>query len=73
MAVIEAMAAGKPVVCTRVGGVSGIVAEGETGYIVPVGDAEALAERMTRLLRDPQLRARMGQRGRARARGAISA
>jgi glycosyltransferase involved in cell wall biosynthesis len=68
MAVIEAMAAGKPVVCTRVGGVAGIVAEDETGYIAPVGDVEALAERMTRLLRDPQLRVRMGRRARERAR-----
>ncbi|MCD6520927.1 MAG: glycosyltransferase family 4 protein [Anaerolineae bacterium] len=64
MAIIEAMAAGKPVVATRVGGVPELVQEAETGFLVKVGDVQALAERLARLLADPALRRRMGQRAR---------
>ena len=64
MVVIEAMAAGKPVVATRVGGVPDLIAEGETGYIVPPGDDEAMARRLSELLADAELRDRMGRRAR---------
>jgi glycosyltransferase involved in cell wall biosynthesis len=47
LAVIEAQAAGVPVVATPVGGIRETVVEGETGFLVPVGDAQALAERIT--------------------------
>jgi len=67
MAVIEAMAAGKPVVATRVGGVPDLVQEGLSGFVVPVGDVEALAQRMVELLTDHDLRHSMGQRARQSA------
>lgn len=65
--IIEAMAASRPVVATDIRGCREEVLEGETGYLIPVRDAAALAERIRRLLDDPGLRARMGEAGRARA------
>ena len=62
--VIEALAAGCPVVATSVGGVPDVVREGVDGFLVPMGDTEALAERLARLARDPDLRAAMGEAGR---------
>ena len=64
MAVIEAMAAAKPVVATRVGGVPDLVEDGQTGYLVEAGDATGLARRTVELLQDDGLRLRMGQRAR---------
>jgi glycosyltransferase involved in cell wall biosynthesis len=66
MSVLEAMAAGLPVVATDVGGVSELVLEGETGLLVPRGDTTALAQALERLLRDADLRRRMGATARAR-------
>jgi glycosyltransferase involved in cell wall biosynthesis len=63
---IESLAARRPVVATRVGGVPDVVREGEDGFLVDVGAADALAERLERLARDPELRLRLGERGRAR-------
>lgn len=60
---LEAMASGIPVVSTRCGGPDIAVVDGETGYLTPVGDAQALAERMRELLADPSLRQRMGEAG----------
>lgn len=68
MAVIEAMAVGKPVAATRVGGVPELVREGETGHLVEPGDPEGLAEAMLDLLRAPERRVEMGQRAQALAR-----
>lgn len=65
--VLEAMAAGVPVVASRVGGITELVAEGRTGFLVPSGDAAALAARLGRLAAEPALRRRMGGAGRARA------
>ena len=63
----EGMAAGRPAVATAVGGVPDMVEEGVTGFVVPPGDPEALAERTVRLLRDEALRQRMGAAARERA------
>jgi glycosyltransferase involved in cell wall biosynthesis len=64
--IIEALAAGRPVVATAVGGVPDVVDEGETGYLVPSGDTTAMADRLERLARDPELRSAMGSEGRER-------
>ncbi len=63
--VIEALAAGCPVVATRVGGVADVVTEGVDGFLVEAGDTAALAERLGRLAADPALRERLGAAGRA--------
>ena len=63
--ILEAMASGLPVVSTRCGGPETCVVEGETGYLTPVGDAQALAQRMQALLEDDALRQRLGRAGRA--------
>jgi glycosyltransferase involved in cell wall biosynthesis len=63
---IEALAAGRPVVATRVGGVPDVVREGEDGFLVEPGDVDALADRLARLAADPELRKRLGAAGRAR-------
>ena len=60
VALIEAMAAGRPVVSTRAGGVADVVADGETGRIVPVGDAAAVARAIVDLLEHPAEAARLG-------------
>ena len=64
-AILEYMAAGRPVVATDVGGAREAVVEGETGYLVPAGDDRAMAERLITLLRDPARAQAVGQRGRA--------
>ncbi len=71
--VLDAMACGRPIAATRAGGVPEIVVDGETGVLVPVRDAQALAAGIVRLLRDDSLRRRMGQAGRERVRTAFSA
>jgi glycosyltransferase involved in cell wall biosynthesis len=67
IAALEAMAAGLPVVATAVGGISELVKAGQTGWLVPPGDPEALAERLRALLLDVEQRRRMGEAGRKRA------
>jgi glycosyltransferase involved in cell wall biosynthesis len=63
---IEALAAARPVVSTRVGGVEDVVEDGVTGYLVRPGDTHAVAERLAILATDPELRRRMGDIGRGR-------
>jgi glycosyltransferase involved in cell wall biosynthesis len=63
---IEALAAGRPVVATRVGGVPDVVRDGEDGFLVDAGDTDELADRLEQLARDPALRERMGKQGRER-------
>ena len=63
MSVLEAMAAGLPVVATPVGGVPELVRSGLDGYIVPAGDTASLAGALARLLGDGEQRRRMGERG----------
>jgi glycosyltransferase involved in cell wall biosynthesis len=64
-AILEAMACGKPVVATRVSGIPEAVRDGETGYIVEVGDYEVFSDRVLRILRDKGLRERMSMNARA--------
>ena len=64
---IEAMAAGLPVVATDCGAVRDLVVDGETGFVVPVGDADQLGERLVRLAGDDAARVRLGANGRQRA------
>ena len=63
---IEAMAAGKPVVATNGGGVPEIVVHNETGLLVPMGDAAAMATAICQLLSDPEHARKMGEKGRQR-------
>lgn len=64
--IIEGMAAGKPVVATNGGGVPEIVEDGETGILVPMGDAPAMAEAICKVLADPAQAKAMGARARQR-------
>lgn len=57
---MEAMSMGRPVIASRIGGLSDIVADGETGLLVPPGDAVALSDAIQALLTDPDRRSRMG-------------
>ena len=61
---LEAMACEVPVIATRVGGVPEVVEEGETGFLFPVGNVEAMADAAIRILNDPQRGKQMGKRGR---------
>jgi N-acetyl-alpha-D-glucosaminyl L-malate synthase BshA len=64
MAALEAMASEVPVVATKAGGLPEVVIEGETGYLLPVGDVAGMAERGIEILSDPALQQRLGKRGR---------
>jgi glycosyltransferase involved in cell wall biosynthesis len=66
-ATLEAMASGRPVVGTRVGGIPEMVVEGETGLLVPPASPDALAAAIGELVHDPALRARMSAAARRRA------
>ena len=72
LAVIEAQAAGVPVVATSVGGIRETVVDRETGFVVPVDDPAALAERVCRVLERPDEARRLADRARARVRGRFS-
>jgi D-inositol-3-phosphate glycosyltransferase len=61
MVALEAMACGTPVVASQVGGLAFLVQDGETGYHIPVGDVDALSDRLARLLDDDQLHARISR------------
>jgi glycosyltransferase involved in cell wall biosynthesis len=65
---LEAAAAGRPIVASDIGGLRDIVADGETGLLVPAGDRAALREALRRLAGDAELRARMGAAAAERAR-----
>ena len=66
---IESLAAGRPVVATRVGGTPDVVEDGVSGMLVRVGDVEGIAGALERLARDPELRRRLGEQGRERVIG----
>ncbi len=67
IAILEAMAAGKPVIATAVGGIPEFVLSGETGLLVEPGNVEALADAIDQLLSHPQQAQTMGVKGRIRA------
>jgi glycosyltransferase involved in cell wall biosynthesis len=64
LAIKEAMAYGKPVIGCNVGGISGRVVDAYNGYLIPTGDAEALANRIVKLAADPSKREAMGMNSR---------
>jgi glycosyltransferase involved in cell wall biosynthesis len=68
MSILEAMALGRPVVTTDVGGAAEAVADGETGIVVPPGDTSAAAAALAALAADPARAREMGERGRTRQR-----
>jgi glycosyltransferase involved in cell wall biosynthesis len=72
VAVLEAMAAGKPVIASRVGGLPELVADGETGLLVAPKNVEGLAEAIARLADDESLARAMGKKGAALARANFS-
>jgi L-malate glycosyltransferase len=72
LTLIEAMAAGVPVVATRVGGVPEVVADGVTGLLAPARDVAQLAVHLDTLAKCPQLREAMGRQARQRARELFS-
>jgi glycosyltransferase involved in cell wall biosynthesis len=63
-AILEAMALAKPVIATRAGGIPELVRDGENGILVEIGEAQGLAQAIITLAHDPQLRRRLGARGR---------
>jgi glycosyltransferase involved in cell wall biosynthesis len=72
LSVAEAMASGLPCVAFDVGGLSELMANGQTGFLVKAGDAEAFGAALGRLITEPELRSGMGQAARARARTLFS-
>ena len=72
VAILEAGAAGLPVVATRHGGIPDVVVPGETGLLIREGDVCAMAECMARLAADPELAARLGSAARSRIRAEFS-
>ena len=71
--ILDAMACGKAVVATTAGGIPEVVVDGVTGLLVPPRDDHALADAIVKLLRDPDLRRRMGEAGLARVQEHFSA
>jgi D-inositol-3-phosphate glycosyltransferase len=67
MVALEAMACGTPVVASQVGGLAFLIQEGITGYVIPDGEPETLAERLTRLIQQPGLRQQLGEQAAATA------
>lgn len=67
LSILEAWAAGKPVIASAVGGIPELVLDGHTGLLFPSANPETLSEKLTVLARDEELRNRLGESGRARA------
>ena len=72
ISLLEAMACGRPTVCTAVGGVPELLTDGETGYLVPPKDPQQLATRLVSLLSNPETARRMGRAGRQRVEAEFS-
>ena len=72
MALLEAMAAGKPVVATKVGGNSELVLDGDTGFLIDPESPESISDRVVQVLRDKERAVCMGERGRRRVQDKFS-
>jgi glycosyltransferase involved in cell wall biosynthesis len=72
LVVLEAMHMGKPVVATRSGGAAEMVVDGETGFVVPIGDSSAMAQAIVSLLENPKRMKVMGQQAKDRVRTVFS-
>ncbi len=72
ISVLEAMAAGLPIVASSVGGLAELVAEGRNGYLVPAGDPQAMAAALQMLVADPGLRSELGLTSRRRVEAEFS-
>jgi len=68
MVALEAMACGTPVIASQVGGLAFLVQDGKTGYVVPDGDAQELCDRLLLVMRDRELRTKLGDQAAAAAR-----
>jgi glycosyltransferase involved in cell wall biosynthesis len=66
-AIVEAMSLGLPVVATRVGGIPDVVADGDSGYLTPSENPDALARAVIELSKNPTQRAAFGEQGKTRA------
>ena len=73
LSLLEAMAAGKPVVASAIPGNDELIVNDENGLLVPARDTDALAQALRRIVADPELRARLGAAARRRAESAHSA
>lgn len=69
---LEAMAAGRAIVATEAGGNAEVIRGGKDGFLVPAGDAPALAQKISRLMEDPLLASRLGESGRKRVGSSFS-
>ena len=67
MAILEAMAAGVPVVASRIGGIPDLIRDGETGLLFDPKDPADIRRQVSRISTDPELRARLGANGQAEA------
>lgn len=68
---MEALAAGTPVICSQVAGVAELVEDGQSGFIVPAGDVDTLTVRILEIIANPERRVKMGARGQAKVREAF--
>lgn len=64
---VEAMALGKPIVASNVGGITDLVIDGKNGFLVPAGDVETMVVRINDLLESPEKRKKMGKYGKSRS------
>ena len=64
MAALEAMASEVPVIATQAGGLPEVIVDGESGYLLPVGDVDAMSARAIEILSNSEMQRRMGRAGR---------